>query len=103
MSDNNKKNKRAQMGETITWVVATVIIIAVLIFSIYLASLLANTRKTLVFASEERSEDIVMEKSLFAYFLADESQREIIYNELKKKDFSADLDAKLNEIRGVLE
>jgi len=91
------------MGETITWVVATVIIIAVLIFSIYLASLLANTRKTLVFASEERNEDAVMEKSLFAYFLADESQKEIMYNELKKKDFSADLDAKLSEIKGVLE
>ena len=103
MSEYKIKNKKAQIGETITWVVATIIIIAILILSIYVASLLSNTKKTLTYASEGRKGDILMEKSLFAYFLANETDKEVIYSELKKNDFPINLDTKLNEIKGVLE
>ena len=36
------KNKKAQLGETTTWIVATLMIIVVLIFFIYASSILAK-------------------------------------------------------------
>jgi len=96
------KNKKAQIGETMTWVFATLIIIAILIISIYLASLLANTKKTFTLGSDDRRVDIVMEKSLFAYFPADAVQKRTIYENLKTMTFHTNIDNKLNEMRGIL-
>jgi hypothetical protein len=42
MSNYKFKNKKAQMAETITWVVATVIIIFLLVLSIYFSSVLGK-------------------------------------------------------------
>jgi len=95
-------NKNAQIGETMTWVIATIIIIAVLIISIYASSLLANTRKTLSYQKEKKESDLLMEKSLFAYFLADDTKKNLIYDQLKKQEFTVDLDNKRDEIKGVL-
>ena len=95
-------NKTAQVGETMTWVVATIIIIAVLIVSIYAASLLANTKKTLSYEKEKSESDLLMEKSLFAYFLVDDTKKDFIYNKLKQQEFNIDLDDKRDEIEGVL-
>ncbi|HEB47021.1 MAG TPA: hypothetical protein ENI22_00960 [Candidatus Pacearchaeota archaeon] len=95
------RSKKAQIGETMTWVVATLIIIVILIISIYAAFLLAQTRKK-IFVETEREDDLLMEKSLFAYFLADDTKKNIILNKLKQQEFHADLDAKLDEIRSVL-
>lgn len=38
----NYKNKKAQMAETITWVVATIIIIFLLVLSVYFSSILGK-------------------------------------------------------------
>lgn len=40
----NMKNKRAQVGETVTWVIATIILIIVLIVFIFISSTLAKTK-----------------------------------------------------------
>ena len=95
-------NKKAQIGETMTWVIATIVIIAVLIISIYAASLLANTKKTLSYQKEKRESDLLMEKSLFAYFSVDDTKKNLIYNKLKQQEFDVNLDDKRNEIEGVL-
>ena len=97
----NNKNK-GQIGETMTWVVATIIIVVILIISVYAASLLANTRKTLSFQKEEVKSDLLMEKSLFAYFSADGVRKNVIYNKLKQQEFDVDLDNKRDEIEGML-
>jgi len=97
----NNKNK-GQVGETMTWVVATIIIIAILIISIYAASILANTKKTLLYQKEKTESDLLMEKSLFAYFLSDGEKKNLIYNKLKQQEFSVDLNDKRDEIKGVL-
>lgn len=99
MLDN--KN-RGQIGETMTWVIATIVIIAILIISIYAASLLAQTRKKFSFKADQREEDLIMEKSLFAYFLVDDAKKSIIYNKLNQEEFYADLDDKITEIREVI-
>jgi hypothetical protein len=48
MSDSNnqimKKNKKAQIGETLTWIVATLIILGVLLIFIYASLALAKAK-----------------------------------------------------------
>ncbi len=97
----NNKN-RGQIGETMTWVVATIIIVVILIISVYAASLLANTRKALSYQKEKIESDLLMEKSLFAYFSANDTKKDFIYGELKQQEFDVDLDNKRDEIEGVL-
>ncbi len=97
----NNKN-RGQIGETMTWVVATIVIIAILIISVYAASLLANTKKTISYQEEKRKSNLLMEKSLFAYFSVTDIKKSLIYNKLKQQEFDVDIDAKRNEIAGVL-
>ena len=97
----NNKN-RGQIGETMTWVVATIIIVVILVISVYAASLLANTKKTLSYQKEKIESDLLMEKSLFAYFSANDTKKDLIYSELKKQEFDVNLDNKRDEIGGVL-
>ena len=49
---DNILNKKAQIGETATWIVATVIIFVILFFSIYFSSLLAKATKVPSFNDE---------------------------------------------------
>ncbi|GAI63277.1 unnamed protein product, partial [marine sediment metagenome] len=93
-----KKNKKAQIGETMTWVVATIIIIVILVISLYTTSLLAQTKKVIHY-KYKRAADLIMEKSLFSYFLVkDETKKTFIHNQLKEQEFYADLDDKFEEI-----
>jgi len=94
--------KKAQIGETMTWVVATLTIIVILIISIYITSALAITKKTIKYKEYDRENDLLLEKSLFAYFLLEESQRDALYDKLKDIEFHDDLDDKLEEIGGNL-
>ena len=95
------KIKKAQIGETMTWIIATIVIIAILIISIYISSLLGEAKSIIPYKDFERKNDLLMEKSLFAYFLADKSQ--IIYNQIKEQELYDDPDNKIKEIKGVLE
>jgi len=47
----NKFRKRAQVGDTLTWFVATLIIVILLIVFVYVASALAGTKKVVKYAS----------------------------------------------------
>lgn len=96
-------NRKAQIGETMTWVVATIIIIIILIISIYAASLLANTKVIIPYQKEKRVGDLLMEKSLFAYFSVDDTKKNLIYDKLEQQEFAVDLNDKRDEIMGVLE
>ncbi len=96
------KDKNAQIGETVTWMVATIIIVAVLIISLFVAFGLAKTKKKLPFI-EKRKSDILMEKSLFTYFSADDAKKAEIYSGLEQQELFANLNKKKNEIQGVLE
>lgn len=99
---HTNSSKRGQIGETMTWVIATIIIVVILIISVYAASLLANTRKTLSYQKEKIESDLLMEKSLFAYFSTNDIKKNLIYDKLKQQEFSVDLDNKRDEIEGVL-
>jgi len=80
------KNRRAQIAETMTWVVATIIIVVALLGFVYTASLLAKTKvptfKDLKIEIE-KEEDWISKKTDFAFSLNDEN-REMIEQWIKE-------------------
>ena len=101
------KNRRGQTSEAMTWIVATLIIIVLLGISIYAASLLSKL-KIIDYKTEERSQDVVMEESLFSYFSIKESVvQEKVFESLKKmsqeEKFYEYFDSKFTQIKFNLE
>ena len=100
-------NKKGQTSEAMTWIVATLIIIVLLGISLYAASFLSKS-KVVNYKTEERSQDIIMEESLFSYFLVQDSvlQKKIFEN-LEKMDreekFYEDFNSKFQQIKFNLE
>ena len=74
--------RKAQIGETVTWVVATVIIILILGVSIFLASARLDERKDLGDAFFQ-SEDTLASKSFFSYVLTENGEGSSVYEQLK--------------------
>jgi heme/copper-type cytochrome/quinol oxidase subunit 2 len=65
----NYKNKKAQMAETITWVVATIVIIFLLVLSVYFSTILGKGKSV---DKEDiniygESEDWILVKTSLAY------------------------------------
>ncbi len=85
---SNKKS--GQMGETITWVVATVVIIVILLISIFISTSYLGGQKT---ASFSKTNDVFTSKSFFAYLLTGEG--ETIYEQIKKEENLNDFNGKL--------
>lgn len=84
------RNKRAQIGGTLTWFVATLIIIFILLIGIYASSLLGKT-KFLEFNENIKGSDNSWEetKNTMA-FEKDSSNKEIITNWINNKSLSED-------------
>lgn len=77
----NRKN--GQIGETITWIVATVIIILILAVSLLVSSLSIGNTKDIRFFKEN---DPLASKSLFSYLLTKDQQGKTIYENLTKQE-----------------
>lgn len=86
------KNKRAQVGETITWIVATVIIILILTISLSISSFYIGKSKDLSFF---KTTDILASKSFFSYLLTKDTEGNMVYEQLKNQE-------NLNEFNGNL-
>ena len=92
MALNHRKNreimnKKAQVGSTITWIVATIAIIVILGVSIFIADIALGNSKEV--ESLEKT-DILASKSFFSYLLTEDT-----YNQIK-------IDQGLNETTGGL-
>ncbi len=84
--------KLGQIGKTITWVVATVIIIVILFISIFVAtSYLGGSKK----ADFSKQSDILASKSFFAYLLTEDTGGQTIYEQLRDEE-------NLNDFNGNL-
>lgn len=94
------KNKKGQIGETLTWVVATVIIIFVLAISIFISSFNSDKFKR-VQESSYQTTDVLASKSLFSYLLTMDSEGKIVHSQLKEEenlnDFNGELGKKIFE------
>jgi len=86
-----KNNKKAQVGETMTWVVATIVIIVMLVFSIFITSAIIKTKELKVY----NQDDLLATKSLIGYLLTKDNQGVIVYDQLKAEQ-------DLNEFNGNL-
>jgi len=77
-------SKKAQISEVMTWVVATLVILSILIIFIYASSLLAQ--KTKVIKAKDLKIDLGKEvdlleiKNLIAYSSASQSEKNVIEN-----------------------
>jgi len=93
-----KQNKKGQMGETITWVVATIIIVLVLAVSIFISSFSAEKFKRIQ-EPYFQTADILASKSMFSYMLTKGNDDKIIYEQLKNQenlnDFNGNLAVKI--------
>jgi len=70
-------NKRAQVGGTMTWVVATLVIVVILIISISVVSFHLKNKE---FKTSSNS-DLLISKSFMGYLLSDDN-----YNKLKNQE-----------------
>ncbi len=77
-------NKKAQVGETMTWIVATVIIIVILILTIYTSSVLSKL-KVMKPDGLTNKVDRLEQKITFAYNV-DPSNAKFIEDWIKKID-----------------
>ena len=92
MCNKFRKNKLAQTGDTITWLVATVVIMVILGISIFATSL--------AFKKDEgvktiKKTDVLVAKSLFSYVLTQDGDGKIIVEQIKEEN-------NLNEFNGNL-
>ncbi len=100
-------NKKGQTSEAMTWIVATLIIIVLLGISLYAAGILSKL-KIIDYEKEEITQDIVMEESLFAYFLVQDSfVQEKVLESLEKMNeeekFYINFNSKFQQIKFNLE
>jgi|TARA_B100001971_G_C18083236_1_gene479450 hypothetical protein len=75
MQNKNLLNqKKGQIGETMTWVVATLIIIVILFISIYMSSLISKTKilDSVDFDPENLKQNLLVKKSMMAFVLTSE-------------------------------
>jgi hypothetical protein len=85
------KNKKATVGETVTWLVATIIIVVILIFSVVILGAFFNNDKGI----KLEGVDLLASKSFYSYLLTEDASGEIVYNQLRDV-------GNLNEFNGEL-
>lgn len=91
------KDKRSQIGETITWVVATVIIIIILLISIFISTSYLGKNKGADFLAKRS--DLLASESFFAYVLTEDTGGQTVHEQLKNQgnlnDFNGNLAIKI--------
>ena len=76
-------NKKAQVAETLTWVVATIIIVIILAISIFVSSLIPSTKSF----STETNVDLFAKQTLISYLLTKDSAG-TVYNDINQNNLT---------------
>lgn len=96
MEEIIKMNKKAQSGETITWIIATIIIIVILLISIYGASALAKSKKIITTAKNPSNlfgsdyspdSDLLAVKSMTGFLLTSDNGN-FVYSQINTEGFN---------------
>ncbi|HIH52419.1 hypothetical protein J4412_00990 [Candidatus Pacearchaeota archaeon] len=103
------KNKKGQVGETLTWIVATILIVIMMIFFIFGASMLGGTKKigsfrpSLTSASSFEGSDPFLKKSIISYlFLKSEPKRVILDKTLARNAEAGNFSIDYNQTKTEL-
>lgn len=94
MLNNLTKTKTAQTGDTITWLVATVVIVVILTISIFAASVFFDKNKELS-SNYFKSTDTLASKSMFSYVATKDSDGKMVYEQLREGENLNDFNGKL--------
>lgn len=72
-------NKRAQVGETVTWIIATIVLIAILIIFLFISVSLSKVKlfNVNIKANSEESADWINVKTDIAYSINSENKNRI--------------------------
>ncbi len=84
-----KLSRKAQVGETMSWIIATLIIIGILIIFIYISVLMANVKKINLsdLQSDSKQEiNLLSEKTSLAYKLTDNKDKALIDSLLREEN-----------------
>jgi len=86
MSNYKRIGKRAQIGETVIWIIATLVIVGVLLLFIFISSLMSKVKTIHVgnLETDVKVTNLLKEKTSFAYQLTDYKNRELIEGILKE-------------------
>ncbi|HOW36706.1 MAG TPA: hypothetical protein PLK34_00440 [Candidatus Pacearchaeota archaeon] len=94
---NNLKNKKGQVGEGMTWFVATLVIVVFLVISLAITKVITTGKiKTLIY---DPATDLIVQKSFTGLLLSQGKNSETIFDELKKEELSGKGIKELNEVR----
>lgn len=77
-------NTRAQVGETVTWIVATIIIVFVLLATIWISSFSSENKK--IQEPYFQTADVLASKSMFSYVLTEDGGK-TIHSQIKERGF----------------
>ena len=82
------RSRSAQVGETVTWIIATLIIIGILILFIFISSLMSKIKAIRVgnLETDIKITNLLTEKTSFAYQLTNYKNKEIIEGILEEND-----------------
>lgn len=79
------RDKKAQIAETMTWVVATLIILVILTIAVFAASSMGKVNRS--FASKSDDSPILLKKSLQGYLLTEDLEGENVLTKLSGGSF----------------
>ncbi|MBU2504048.1 MAG: hypothetical protein KJ879_03295 [Nanoarchaeota archaeon] len=89
-------SKKAEVGETVTWMVATIAIVVILFISVFVSSVYFNGKKK---ASPLGNADYLAASSFNSWLLTKNSSGTMVYEQLKSNDdfndFNGDLSQKI--------
>lgn len=82
------KNKKGEIGETINWIVATIIILGILLVSVYITSIMSNLKiiREADVTSDLKSDSQVLEMKTSLSLRINNIDREKIENALEEKN-----------------
>lgn len=89
------EDKKAQIGETLTWIVATVIIIVILLVAIFVASVIGKDKNFNKNFPSSNNVDLFAKKSLTAYLLTENNLGVPVYKEIEQTGNLNDFNGKL--------
>lgn len=82
---SKRKSKKAQVGETISWIFATVIILLILIVAVFISSFVVKGGKNLGTTNQA---DLFAAESLASFLLTKGSSGATIYQEISQNGFN---------------